>query len=65
METTLIDFFVSLTGLLLISPFFLLLVIVLYFAIKMQEYFLRRNALGKNRVEYLGLFKFKTMTDCT
>jgi lipopolysaccharide/colanic/teichoic acid biosynthesis glycosyltransferase len=58
----LIDFFVSLTGLLLISPFFLLLVIVLYFANKDAGVFFTQERPGKNR-RIFRLIKFKTMTD--
>lgn len=58
----LIDFFVSLTGLLLISPFFVLLVIVLYFANKDAGVFFTQERPGKNK-RIFKLLKFKTMTD--
>ena len=58
----LIDFFVSLTGLLLISPFFMFLVIVLYFANKDAGVFFTQERPGKNK-RIFKLLKFKTMTD--
>lgn len=57
-----IDFFVSLVGLLLISPFFMFLVIVLYFANKDAGVFFTQERPGKNK-KIFKLIKFKTMTD--
>lgn len=56
-----IDFLVSASALLILSPFLLVLIILLYFANKGKPFFFQRRP-GKDEKEFF-IVKFKTMTD--
>lgn len=57
----LIDFFAALLGLVLLSPIFLLVSLILWFVNKGSPFFIQKRP-GKNE-KIFGLIKFKTMRD--
>lgn len=58
----LLDFLIALTGLIILSPAFIMLILILYFANKGFGVFFMQERPGKNE-KIFEVIKFKTMTD--